>query len=92
MTEDVVRGHGLRITPLDGDGVPLTDQSTLLTDARAEVRTTTRWYIAVCQNCHGEDPKNWIPQPFRSPVERWKWTVAHTEGTGHDRWVMTDHH
>lgn len=51
----------------------------------------THWYIAVCQNCHGDDPKDWVPMPFRSSAERWKWAVAHTYGTGHDRWVMTDH-
>jgi hypothetical protein len=28
--------------------------------------------------------------PFGSPAERGKWAAAHTRGTGHDRWFVTE--
>ena len=45
----------------------------------------TDWYLLVCLLC---EPRLTIP--FLSAEERGKWAAAHRDGTGHDRWQVTE--
>lgn len=44
------------------------------------------FYLLVCRECGNGD----LVMPFGSQEERGKWAGAHTRGTGHDRWFVTD--
>jgi len=48
--------------------------------------TTEKFYLLVCRECGNGD----IVTPFDSPAGRGKWAGAHTRGTGHDRWFVTE--
>lgn len=48
--------------------------------------TTKKFYLLVCRECGNGD----LVMPFDSPAERGKWAGAHTRGTGHDRWFVTE--
>jgi hypothetical protein len=48
--------------------------------------TTEKFYLLVCRECGDGD----LVMPFGSPAERGKWAGAHTRGTGHDRWFVTE--
>jgi hypothetical protein len=48
--------------------------------------TTQTFYLLVCRECGNGD----LVMPFGSPAERGKWAGAHTRGTGHDRWFVTE--
>jgi hypothetical protein len=47
---------------------------------------TGTFYHLVCWECGNGD----LVMPFDSPAERGKWAGAHTRGTGHDRWFVTE--
>ena len=44
------------------------------------------FYLLICRECGNGD----LVMPFDSPAERGKWAGAHTRGTGHDRWFVTE--
>jgi hypothetical protein len=44
------------------------------------------FYLLVCRECGSGD----LVMPFGSQEERGRWAGAHTRGTGHDRWFVTD--
>lgn len=44
------------------------------------------FYLLVCRECGNGD----LVMPFTSQAERGKWAGAHTRGTGHDRWFVTE--
>ena len=48
--------------------------------------TAQKFYLLVCRECGNGD----LVMPFGSPGERGKWAGAHTRGTGHDRWFVTE--
>jgi hypothetical protein len=48
--------------------------------------TTQKFYLLICRECGNGD----LVMPFDSPDERGKWAGAHTRGTGHDRWFVTE--
>ena len=48
--------------------------------------TTEKFYLLVCRECGNGD----LVMPFGTPDERGKWAGAHTRGTGHDRWFVTE--
>jgi len=48
--------------------------------------TTEKFYLLICRECGNGD----LVMPFGSPDERGKWAGAHTRGTGHDRWFVTE--
>lgn len=55
-------------------------------DPPAVTGTTQKFYLLVCRECGNGD----LVMPFDSPAERGKWAGAHTRGTGHDRWFVTE--
>lgn len=44
------------------------------------------FYLLICRECGDGD----LVMPFDSPAERGKWAAAHTAGTGHQRWFVTE--
>ena len=50
--------------------------------------STRTYYVLVCRDCGDGDDA--LPMPFGSAEERGKWAAAHTRGTGHNRWFVTD--
>jgi len=48
--------------------------------------TTQTFYLLICRECGNGD----LAMPFGTPDERGKWAGAHTRGTGHDRWFVTE--
>jgi hypothetical protein len=55
-------------------------------DPPAVAETARTFYLLVCRECGNGD----LVMPFDSPAERGKWAAAHTRGTGHDRWFVTE--
>lgn len=48
------------------------------------------FYLLACLECapdHADEP---VVMPFGSAEERGKWAAAHRDGTGHDRWLVTE--
>lgn len=52
----------------------------------AEQCRERRFYLLVCRECGDGD----VAMPFDDQAERGKWAGAHTRGTGHDRWFVTE--
>jgi hypothetical protein len=46
------------------------------------------YYVLVCRDCGDGDDA--LPIPFESAAARGRWAAAHTQGTGHDRWLVLD--
>lgn len=44
------------------------------------------FFLLVCRLCGTGD----LVMPFGSPAERGKWAAEHTQGTGHDAWLVAD--
>lgn len=44
-----------------------------------------KWFVLFCREC---DPDT--PIPFETAEARGRWASAHTAGTGHDRWLVTE--
>ena len=44
------------------------------------------FYLLVCRECGNGD----LVMPFSGQEERGKWAAAHTRGTGHNHWLVTD--
>jgi hypothetical protein len=55
-------------------------------DPPVVTETTKMFYLLVCRECGNGD----LVMPFGSPAERGKWAGAHTRGTGHDLWFVTE--
>jgi hypothetical protein len=55
-------------------------------DPPVVTETARTFYLLVCRECGDGD----LVMPFGSPAERGKWAGAHTRGTGHDRWFVTE--
>lgn len=53
---------------------------------RRPPETAGTFYLLICRECGNGD----LVMPFGSPAERGKWAAAHTTGTGHDRWFVTE--
>jgi hypothetical protein len=44
------------------------------------------FYLLACRECGNGD----LVMPFSGQEERGKWAAAHTRGTGHNHWLVTD--
>lgn len=55
-------------------------------DPPAVAEATRKFYLLTCRECGDGD----LVMPFGSEEERSGWAGAHTRGTGHDRWHVTD--
>lgn len=43
------------------------------------------FYVLVCRDCTDD-----LPIPFDTAAERGRWASRHTEGAGHDRYLVLD--
>lgn len=48
------------------------------------------FYLLVCLECAPDQSEKARAIPFGSAEERGKWAAAHRDGTGHDRWLVTE--
>lgn len=79
----VLDGQPKQVRLVTGYQPPAVTLGSMLEQDKAE---GTVFYLLICRECGNGD----LVVTFDSPAGRGKWAAAHTRGTGHDRWFVTE--